>query len=153
MHTFFVREFLKTNRLKCPKFEGLINNHADSKPKQAKSNPYTAHSFHDALKLQENRYYIHKYIHTYIYTDSPEEPILCNIITSISDLLAQFLLFPIEKTKGSMHKEICKGNFKSLTSNELIEVLKSIEWYKSLRLNQRQTNKSFKLFSTILNPF
>ena len=86
-------------------------------------------------------------------TDSPEEPILCNIITSISDLLAQFLLFPIEKTKGSMHKEICKWNFKNLTSNELIEDLKSIEWCKALRLNQGQTNKSFKLFSTILNPF
>ena len=86
-------------------------------------------------------------------TGSPEEPILCNIIISISDLLAQFLLYSIEKTKGSMHKEICKWNFKSLTSNELIEDLKSIECCKALRLNQRQTNKSFKLFSTILNPF
>ena len=37
-------------------------------------------------------------------TDSPEEPISENIITSISDHLAQFLLFPVEKTKGSKKK-------------------------------------------------
>ena len=49
-------------------------------------------------------------------TDSPEEPFISgNIITSlskkkkiisISDHLAQFLLFPIKKTKGSKKKEI-----------------------------------------------
>ena len=39
-------------------------------------------------------------------TDSPEEPISGNIITSISNHLAQFLLFPIHKTKGSKKKEI-----------------------------------------------
>ena len=43
-------------------------------------------------------------------TDSPEEPISGNIITCISDHLAQFLLFPIEKTMGSK-KEIYKRNF------------------------------------------
>ena len=37
-------------------------------------------------------------------TDSPEEPISGNTITSISDHLAQFLLFPTEKTKGSKKK-------------------------------------------------
>ena len=79
-------------------------------------------------------------------TDSPEEPISGNIITSISDHLAQFLLFPIEKTKGSKKKEIYKRNFKSLTGNELIEDLKNIDWDKALRLNQNLTNKSFKLF-------
>ena len=42
-------------------------------------------------------------------TDSPEEPISGNIITSISDHLAQVLLFPIEKTKGK--KEIYKSEF------------------------------------------
>ena len=60
-------------------------------------------------------------------TDSPEEPISGNIITSISDHLAQFLLFPIEKTKGSKKKETYKRNFKSLEENELIEDLKSID--------------------------
>ena len=63
----------------------------------------------------------------YIFsTDSSEESISRNIITSISDNLAQFLLFPIEKTKGTEKKEIYKRNFKSLTGNELIEDLKSI---------------------------
>ena len=42
-------------------------------------------------------------------TDSPEETISGNIITSISDHLAQVLLFPIEKTKGK--KEIYKSEF------------------------------------------
>ena len=58
-------------------------------------------------------------------TDSPEESISGKIITSLSDHLAQFLLFPIEKTKSSK-KKIYKRNFKSYTENELIEDLKSI---------------------------
>ena len=82
-------------------------------------------------------------------TDSPEESISGNIITSISDHLAQFLLFPIEKAKGRKEKEICKRNVKSLTRNELIEDIKSIYWNKALRLNQNDTNKSFKLFLNI----
>ena len=55
----------------------------------------------------------------YQYKISPEEPISGNTITSISDHLAQFLLFPIEKTKDSKKKEIYKRNFKSLAGNEL----------------------------------
>ena len=65
------------------------------------------------------------------------------MLTSISGNLAQF---PIQKTKGSKKKEIYKRNFKSLTGNELIEDLKSIDWVKALRLKQNHTNKSFKLF-------
>ena len=67
----------------------------------------------------------------------------------ISDHVAQFLLFPIEKTKGSKKKEIYKRNFKSLTGNESIEDLKNINWDKGLRLNQNQTDRSFKLFFNI----
>ena len=55
-------------------------------------------------------------------------------------------IFPVQKTKGSKKKEIYKRNFKSLTGNELIEDLKSIDQDKALRLNQNQTNKSFQLF-------
>ena len=40
-------------------------------------------------------------------------------------------------------------NFKSLKGNELIEDLKSIDWYRAFNLNQNETNKSFKLFSNI----
>ena len=79
-------------------------------------------------------------------TDSSEEPTSGYINTSASDHLAQFLLFPIEKTKGSKKKEIYERNFKSLAGNELIEDLKSINWDKAFRLKQNQTNKSFKLF-------
>ena len=86
-------------------------------------------------------------------TDSPKEPILGNIITSISDHLAQFLLFPIEKTKDTKKKEIYKRNFKSLAGNELIKDLRSIDWNKALRLNQNQTNKFFKLFFHIFETF
>ena len=90
-------------------------------------------------------------------TDNREELISQNIITSISDHLAQFLLFPIEKTKGSKEKEIYKRNFKCLTGNELNEALKNIYWDKPLRLNQNNTNKPFKLFfnifETLLNTY
>ena len=90
-------------------------------------------------------------------TDSPEEPISGNIITSISDHLAQFLLFPIEKTKGSKKKEIYKRNFKSLTRNKLIEDLKSICWDKAIRLNQDERNKSsilfFNIFEILLDTY
>ena len=40
-------------------------------------------------------------------------------------------------------------NFKSLKGNELIEDLKSIDWYRAFNLNQNETNKSFKLFFNI----
>ena len=80
-------------------------------------------------------------------TDSPEEPISRNIITSTSDHLAQFLLFPIEKTKGNKKKEIYKRNFPH--RNELTEEPKIIDWDKALRLNQNKTSKSFKLFFNI----
>ena len=59
-------------------------------------------------------------------TASPEEPISGNIITSISDHLAEFQIFPVEKAKSSKKKENYKRNFKSLTGNELVEDLKSI---------------------------
>ena len=39
-------------------------------------------------------------------TDSPEEPISGNILTSTSDHLAQFLLLPIQKTKGSQKRNL-----------------------------------------------
>ena len=67
-------------------------------------------------------------------TYSPEEPISRNIVKSISDHLAQFLLFPIEKTKSSKKKEMYKRNFKNLTRNELIEDLKCIYSDKALKL-------------------
>ena len=47
-------------------------------------------------------------------TDSSEESISGNIITSMSDHLTQFLLFPIEKTKGSNKKKFIKGTSKAL---------------------------------------
>ena len=59
-------------------------------------------------------------------TASPEEPISGNITASISDHLAEFQIFPIEKAKSSKKKENYKRNFKSLTGNELVEDLKSI---------------------------
>ena len=40
-------------------------------------------------------------------------------------------------------------NFKSLKGNELIEDLKSIDWYRAFNLNQNERNKSFKLFFNI----
>ena len=70
-----------------------------------------------------------------VSTDSPEEPISGNTLTFISDRLAQFLLFLTEKTKDSKIKEIYKRNFKSLTGNDSIEDLKSIDWDKALRFN------------------
>lgn len=70
-----------------------------------------------------------------VSTDSPEEPISGNTITFIPDCLAQFLLFLIEKTKNSKIKETYGRNFKSLTGNDSIEDLKSIDWDKALRFN------------------
>ena len=70
-----------------------------------------------------------------VSTDSPEEPISGNTITFIPDCLAQLLLFLIEKTKNSKIKETYRRNFKSLTGNDSIEDLKSIDWDKALRFN------------------
>ena len=67
-------------------------------------------------------------------TYSPEEPISRNIVKSISDHSAQFLLFPIEKTKSNKKKEMYKRNFKNLTRNKLIEDLRCIYSDKTLKL-------------------
>ena len=75
-------------------------------------------------------------------SDSAEEPISGNIITSICDHSAKFPLLSIEKNKGSEKREIYKRNFKSLTRNELIEKLKRLDWDKVIRLNQNKTKKS-----------
>ena len=52
-------------------------------------------------------------IANFFSTDSPEEPIFGNTITYVSDL-TQFLLFSIEKSKGSKKKKFMKEISKAL---------------------------------------
>ena len=72
-----------------------------------------------------------------------------NIITSISDHLTQFLLFPI-KAQKEQKQEIYQRNFKNFNEKNFPEDLKNLNWDRVLELNKNNTNRSFKkLFETI----
>ena len=72
-----------------------------------------------------------------------------NILTSISDHLAQFLLFPI-KAQKKQKEEIYRRNFKHFNEKDFLKDLKNINWNRVLELNKNNTNQSFdKFFATI----
>ena len=68
-------------------------------------------------------------------SNNAEEPISGNIFTSVFNHSAQFVLFPIENTKGNMKKKIVRRDFKYLIGNKVVETLQSTDPGKPLRLN------------------
>ena len=76
-------------------------------------------------------------------TTSDENICSGNIITSISDHLAQFLLVPI-KAKKKQKQEIYQRSFKNFDEKNFLEDLKNLNWDRVLELNKSNTNRSFK---------
>ena len=68
-----------------------------------------------------------------------------NILTSISDHLAQFLLFPIKAHK-TQKEEIYQRNFKHFNEEEFLRELNNLDWDRVLELNANNTNRSFNKF-------
>ena len=82
-------------------------------------------------------------------TDTNEDVTSGNILTSISDHLAQFLLFPLSHTNRDKKKEICKRTFKHFKAENFLNDVQNIDWDQALKTDKKLVDKSFdKFFKT-----
>ena len=83
-------------------------------------------------------------------TDTANEVITGNILTTLSDHLAQFLLFPIKGTKpGSKANNYCR-NIKRFDPKVFLQDLQNIDWYIALKLDEENVDSSFDWFLQII---
>ena len=69
-------------------------------------------------------------------TDISENEISRNIVTSISDHLAQFLFLPINQFKMNNNKNIYQPNFKSFNQQIFLEDIQNVNWNNVLELEK-----------------
>ena len=67
-----------------------------------------------------------------------------NIVTSISDHLAQFL--PIDQFKTNNNKNIYQRNFKSFNQEIFLEGIQNLNWNNVLELEKKVVDNSFNKF-------
>ena len=65
-----------------------------------------------------------------------ENAISGNIVTSISDHLAQFLFLPIDQFKTNNNKNIYQRNFKSFNQQIFLEDIQNVNWNNVLELEK-----------------
>ena len=73
-------------------------------------------------------------------TDNSEDAISGNILTTISDHLAQFILYPTEQLKRDNKMDIYKRSFKNFKPQDFQRDLQNINWDRALKINKNQTN-------------
>ena len=71
-------------------------------------------------------------------TDANEETLSDNIITNISDHLAQFLSFPVKKSPHKTKKEIYKQNYKNFDADLFLSDLRNIDWQQALEISKKK---------------
>ena len=81
--------------------------------------------------------------------DNIEDIISRNILTTISDHLAQFILYPMEQLKCGNRMDIYKRSFKNFKPQDFQRDLENINWDRALKINENQTNQSFDIFFNI----
>ena len=81
-------------------------------------------------------------------TDTNEEVTSGNILTFISDNLAQFLLFLLSPTNGDKKKEIYKRTFKHFKVKNFLNDVQNIDWDQELKID-KLVDKSFDKFCNI----
>ena len=79
-------------------------------------------------------------------TDTNEEVTSGNILTSTSDHLAQFLLFPLSQTNRNKKKEIYKHFFKHFKAEKFFNDVQNIDWDQALKIDRKLVDKSFENF-------
>ena len=79
-------------------------------------------------------------------TDPSVETLSGNIVTNISDHLAQFLSFPVKPTPHKKKKEIYKRQYKNFNACQFIRDLRNINWQEALEIKRKETNASFTKF-------
>ena len=81
--------------------------------------------------------------------DTANEVITGNILTT-SNHLAQFLLFPIMRTKPEFKGNNYCFNFKRFNPKVFLQDLQNIDWHTALKLNKEDVDNSFDLFFQIM---
>ena len=80
-----------------------------------------------------------------------------NIVTSISDHLAQFLFLPIDQFKTNNNKNIYQRNLKSFNQQIFLEDIQNLNWNNILELENQVLDNSFNNFflmiETVLDPY
>ena len=83
-------------------------------------------------------------------TDTTNEVIAWNILTALSDHLAQFLLFPIKRTKPESKANNYCRNFKRFDPKVFLQDLQNINWHTALKLDEENVDNSFDRFFQII---
>lgn len=76
-------------------------------------------------------------------TDANVEILSGNIVTHISDHLAEFLGFPLKQTPHKSWKEIYKRNYKNVNVGQFMSQLWNTYWQEALKINKKETNVLF----------
>ena len=69
-----------------------------------------------------------------------------NMVTSISDHLAQFLFLPIDQFKTNNNKNIYQRNLKSFNQQIFLEDIQNLNWNNILELENQDLDNSFNNF-------
>ena len=80
-----------------------------------------------------------------------------NMVTSISDHLAQFLFLPIDQFKTNNNKNIYQRNLKSFNQQIFLEDIQNLNWDNILELENQDPDNSFNNFflmiETVLDTY
>ena len=86
-----------------------------------------------------------------------ENAISGNMVTSISDHLAQFLFLPIDQFKTNNNKNIYQRNLKSFNQQIFLEDIQNLNWNNILELENQDLDNSFNNFflmiETVLDTY
>ena len=83
-------------------------------------------------------------------TDTANAVIAGNISATLSDHLAQFLLFPIKRTKPESKANNYCRNFKRFDPKVFLQDLQNINWHTALKLDEENVDNSFDRFFQII---
>ena len=86
-------------------------------------------------------------------TDTANEVIAGNILTTLSDHFAQLLLFPIKRTKPKSKANNYCHNFKRCDPKVFLQDLQNINWHTALNLDEENVDDSFDRFFQIIETF
>ena len=92
-------------------------------------------------------------IHNIFSTDTNEEVTSGNILTSISDYVARFLLFPLSQTNRNKKKEIYKPSFKHFEAENFLNDVKNIDWDQALKNGKKLVDNPLANFLMYSSSF
>ena len=86
------------------------------------------------------------FISNNFYAGTAKKVIGRNILTSLSGHQAQFLLFPIQRTKPESETNTCCHSFKRFDPKVFLQDIQTIDWHAVLTLNEEDVDNLFDQF-------